>query len=198
LETIRQKDVYYIDTDLPDVITTKKELIDLLKNDNLKPKGTLELLHLNALDEQQFQKVVNRFPSGKIAIVNEGLLMYLDMQEKEKLCKIIYNLLKERGGYWITADIYVKKQQEKLKLKINAKTQEFFEQHRIEDNKFESFEEARTFFKKMGFVVDQEAKLKRSQLSSMKYFIKSASLKQLLHINSSKVHVTWRLKIANG
>jgi O-methyltransferase involved in polyketide biosynthesis len=155
---------------------------------------------LNALDDKQFHEIVNNYPDGEIVIVNEGLLMYLDTNEKEKLCGIIHKILKERGGYWITADIYLKNQQEKLNLKFDNKTKEFFEQHRIEDNKednkFECFEEAEVFFKEMGFAIDKEANIERSKLSSLKYFLKSATIKQLLKIRkASKIQATWRLRI---
>ena len=150
---------------------------------------------LNALDERQFREIVSRFPAGEIVIVNEGLLMYLDDHEKEKLCSIIHDILKQRGGYWITADIYLKNKHEKLGLEFDDKTREFFEQHQLEDHKFESFEEAKAFFSRMGFVIDKEADLYRSRLSSMKYLIKNASLLQLFKMRKAgKIQATWRLR----
>lgn len=196
LETMKQKGYYYIDTDLPDMIETKKEFINVLNKEHSYTESRLELLPLNALDEIQFHEIVNRLPDGEIAIINEGLLMYLDLNEKEKLCNIIHKLLKERGGYWITADIYIKNKQEKLNLKIDNKTKAFFEQHNIEDNKFESFESAEAFFKKMGFKIDKEAKIKRSKLSSMKYFLKNTSLIKLFKFQKAgKIQATWRLRV---
>jgi O-methyltransferase involved in polyketide biosynthesis len=197
LETAKQKGYHYIDTDLPDVITSKNKFIAALTKDNVDLKGTLELLPLNALDEKQFHDVVSRFTEGEIAIVNEGLLMYLDTSEKEKLCKIIHKMLSKRGGYWITADIYFKNKAEKLELKLENKTREFFEQHRIENNKFENSAEAEEFFKRMGFVVDKEADINRRELSSMKYFLKNTTPEELAKIRSAgKVQATWRLKVA--
>lgn len=197
LETVKQKGFHYIDTDLPDVVEMKKKFITALKNDSINIKGKLELIPLNALDENQFHEIVNRFPEGEIAIVNEGLLMYLDTNEKEKLCSIIREILKERGGYWITADIYIKNKKENLNLKIDKKTKEFFEQHSIEDKKFENFEDAEAFFTRMGFQIDKEADVKRSGLSSLKYLLKSATLKQLFEFRKAgKTQASWRLRIA--
>jgi O-methyltransferase involved in polyketide biosynthesis len=195
LEKAKQKGVHYIDTDLPDVINTKKEFITSLQKENVNLQGKLELLPLNALDENQFHEIVNHFPEGEIVIVNEGLLMYLDSDEKERLCKIIRYILKERGGYWITADIYIKN---KLKnIQVDARTQEFFEQHHIEENRFSSFEIAEEFFKKMGFAVEKEAKVKRSQLTAFKYLIKSITLKHFFKFyKAGKIQATWRLRIA--
>ena len=116
LEQSRRNGIHYIDTDLADVINTKKEFITSLQNESGKLEGKLELFPMNALDENQFQEIVKHFPNGEIVVVNEGLLMYLDTKEKEKLCSIIHKILKERGGYWITADIYIKN---KLLYKLN-------------------------------------------------------------------------------
>jgi O-methyltransferase involved in polyketide biosynthesis len=195
LEKASQKGIYYIDTDLPDVINAKKEFISALQDVYGKPQGKLELLPMNALDEEQFTKTVNRFPDGEIAIVNEGLLMYLDANEKEKLCRNIFKILKERGGCWITADIYLKNRLNKLNLKLDDKTREFFEEHHVEENRFESFGEAEAFFKRMGFRVEKEAEIDPSRLSSLKYFRKSLPFRQLFKFRKAgKIQTTWRLK----
>ena len=199
LETIKKNGFHYIDTDLPDVITMKKNIITSLSHSSLDSKSKLELLPLNVLDQKQFHEIVARFPSGEIVIVNEGLLMYLDTIEKEELCKIIHNILKKRGGYWITADIYIKNQHNKLDLNFDPNTIKFFEQHQIENNKFDSFEDAETFLKRMGFIIDKEADVKNSELSSLKYFLKSATIKQLFKIRKAgKIQATWRLRVANN
>lgn len=197
LEAIRNRDVHYIDTDLPDMVPIKKQLTDALKAGNYQAKGVLEVLPLNALDEKEFEEVLGHFPDeGPVAIVNEGLLMYLNINEKKKLCGIIRKILAKRGGYWITADIYIKKVQDQFKLKLDKRTEAFFEQHRIEDNKFESFESAENFFKEMGFAIDRVAHVKRSDLSSLRYLLKSISFKQLFRFrNAGKMQETWRLRV---
>ena len=198
LEKIKQKGVHYIDTDLPEVVKMKREIISSLQQESENPEGMLELIPLNALDEAHFREIASRFADGEMVIVNEGLMMYLDLQEKEKLCKIIHGILKERGGYWITADIYLKNKFRKLDLKLDDQTRAFFEHHRIEENRFESFQEAEAFFRRMGFVIDREAKVERSKLSSLKYLIKSATLIQLLKMrHGRKLQATWRLRVAD-
>lgn len=197
LDATKQKGVYYIDTDLPDFIAEKIDLLTALKNGSSPTEGKLELLPLNALDEVQFQQTVDRFPDGPIVIVNEGLLMYLDTSEKEKLCRIVHKMLENRGGYWITADIYLKNMQRELDLKVDHRTQQFFEQHKLEDNKFVSFGEAEAFFNKMGFIIDKEAKIKRSKLSSLEYLMKSVTVKQLFKFRKTgKIQTSWRLRLA--
>jgi len=197
LDRVKNHAIHYIDTDLPEVIAVKQPLMELLKKEEPDVKGELELLPLNVLDEDEFQKIVNRLPKGEVTILNEGLLMYFDQAEKEKLCNIIHKLLRERGGCWITADIYLKNEKGNLKLKLDSKTEEFFRQHRMEENKFESFEEAESFFNRMGFVIDKEAVVNHSQLSSLKYFMKYTGFFQLLRFRKAgKIQKSWRLKLA--
>lgn len=194
----KNKEIHYIDTDLPNVIAEKNNFINSLKGNGAVVNGKLELLPLNALDTDRFKEIVNHFPPGEIVIINEGLLMYFDKNEKEKLCSTIHDILKERGGYWITADIYLKfkKRLSKFNLALDNKTKEFFEQQNIDNNRFESFKEAKQFFNDMGFVIDKEAKIKHSQLSSSKYLMKSLTLKNLFNFRrGGKIQTTWRLAV---
>ena len=96
LDMVKQKECHYIDTDLPDLISQKKSFINALMKDENNFKGKLEILPLNALDEIQFEETVSRFPDGEIVIVNEGLMMYLNNDEKLKLCSNIRKVLKEK------------------------------------------------------------------------------------------------------
>jgi O-methyltransferase involved in polyketide biosynthesis len=195
LEYSQQIGVHYIDTDLPEVIATKKEFIAGLKKDEGNSGGKLELIPLNVLDASDFHEITGRFSRGEVAIVNEGLLVYLDKQEKEKLCTIIHDILMERGGYWITADIGLKNKESKLGLKFNDEIKEFNVQHDTEGNSFESFKEAELFFNRMGFVIDKEANVKYSEMSSFKYMIRSLTLRQLFKLrNTKQIQATWRLK----
>ena len=199
LHTVKNNDVFYIDTDLPDLITTKTNFVTALQQGDFETKGKLETLPLNALDEEQFYERVSHFPPGEIVIVNEGLLMYLGMEEKEKLFELIRNVLKERGGYWITADVYIRNANHNRALKMDDKLQQFFDEHRIEDNKFDSFEEAAAIFRKAGFEVDKEATPDYSKTTAMKYLLESADPGQLNAVGKAgKIHATWRLKLVSG
>jgi O-methyltransferase involved in polyketide biosynthesis len=199
LEASKEKDIYYIDTDLSSVIDRKKELISYLKDENDNASGTLELLPLNTLNKEAFLASVNHFPPGKIVIVNEGLLIYLNDDEKEKLCKIIREILSVRGGYWITADVYIKNQFEKNEdLKVDKDTSEFREQHKIEENKFSSFDEAENFFNRMGFEIDKEANVDPGKLSSLKYILNGNTDENFeVYQSFPKTQKTWRLKLNN-
>ncbi len=45
--------------------------------------------------------------------------------EKERLCTIIRKILQERGGYWITGDIYLKKKNEEIGIEFDNETKDF-------------------------------------------------------------------------
>jgi O-methyltransferase involved in polyketide biosynthesis len=197
LNTALHNDINYIDTDLPDVIATKQNLLDSLMQTEATPKGNLETLPLNALHEAEFTNIANHFPKGELAIVNEGLLVYLDTDEKKKLCHNIHNVLQQRGGYWITADIYIKSDKKLLSYAGNDKLQRFFEEHRIEENKFESFEAAEIFFKNEGFLIDKEAEPNYQSSGSLKHLRASASPEQLYNLGKTgRIRASWRLKLA--
>lgn len=186
-------DIFYIDTDLPEVIEIKSDLtVQFIKQQNLELKGELLTMPLNALDEDEFRKIAGQLPAGPVNIVNEGLLMYLNTTEKERLCKIIRRVLKEHGGYWITADIYVRKE---AKLTPgDDQFNRFLETHNVEENKFESFEQAEQFFYKQGFKVHHKAGQVWHQLSALKY-VGQDQLTQLIQQAGKlgKIRETWAL-----
>lgn len=154
LDMAGKKAVHYIDTDLEDVISRKKQFIDRLQQTPLQ--GYLELKALNVLDEQAFEAIVRSFPAGPVAIVNEGLLMYLNMDEKKQLLAIIHKILTIRGGCWITADIYIPSPLDS-KQYHSERQQRFLDFHKVEENKFASFEAAANIFEDAGFTITKSA-----------------------------------------
>ncbi|MBX2906035.1 MAG: class I SAM-dependent methyltransferase [Taibaiella sp.] len=188
-------DAHYIDTDLPEVVAIKQNMIEQLTLEK-EAKGNFELLPLNALDPIAFRATIARFNEGPISIINEGLLMYLDMVEKKQLCNLIHTALKARGGCWITADVYVQRSAEMQASLPQSKSEAaFMEQHNIEQNKFASYDAARLFFEEQGFEVVEEAIPDYASLSVMPH------LKKVLPeaVRNSKepppkVQATWLLR----
>lgn len=197
LDLVQRRPLHYIDTDLPDMIAKKKAIINVLDQEQKPRKGTLELLPLNALDEAAFKTVVARFPPGPVAIINEGLLVYLNLEEKQMLCKIIRDVLQERGGYWITGDIYVKVAGLNIEMGLDESTKRFFEEHNVENNRFDSIEAAEAFFRQMGFVIDEEAVVDPKGMSTFPYVMKYATPEAVARMRAAgKIHCSWRLKLA--
>lgn len=190
-----RKDVHYIDTDLPEVVEVKQRImaeLDLQK----ETRGKFELLPLNALEPDAFEAIIARFDDGPVTIVNEGLLMYLNTDEKKQLCKLIHDTLKKRGGCWITADIYVKRSAEiQASLPQSESEAAFVNQHNIEQNKFASYDTARQFFQVQGFEIVKEAEPDYKSLSAIPHLLKVIPEE----VKNSKdgpprIQATWMLK----
>lgn len=209
--------VHYIDSDLPEVIATKQQLVTALVSGQLTEpqaspplRGQYELRPLNALDIPAFQAIVESLEPGPLRtsgnvprhgpliIVNEGLLMYLGKEEKQQLVRFIGKTLKERGGYWITADIYLRRGMlDDPDLAQGDTLKQFFEQHKVKENMFETFDEAAQLFSEAGLVLDKEAEPDYANLSALPHFLASASPALLQRLQQvGKIHATWRLRPA--
>ena len=193
LDLSQKKPVFYIDTDLPNIIAGKQRFIDALTADRspapAAPPGSpartatpppapdtrpghYELQPLNALDPAAFDAVINKFPPGPLTILNEGLLVYLDHAEKAQLCANIRKALLARTGKWITADIYIKRAEDDAGMR-SAAWRKWSDEHGLEEKKFTSFEEAGRFFHSMGFEIEKEATQDYSRLTSFPQFLKA-------------------------
>jgi O-methyltransferase involved in polyketide biosynthesis len=152
LDMCFEKNIHFIDTDLPELIMEKRKVVaELIKKSNRPMKGNLELETLNSLNENDFTGIINKFPIGPVTIINEGLLPYLNHEEKAKLCSIIHNGLLKSGGYWVTGDIYTKEKSEWNKNNMPDEAMQWREQHNTEENKFDDFIQAEEFFRTCGF-----------------------------------------------
>lgn len=193
---MKDSSIHYIDTDLPEIVATKKKMIMQLGLDK-DLKGKFELQPLNAMDGKAFEELIAGFNDGALSIVNEGLLMYLNMDEKRLLCQTIHNVLKGRGGCWITADVYVKRSNDMRATLPQSKGEAaFFEQHQIEENKFDSYDAAKLFFEEQGFELVKEAVPDYQSLSVMPNLMKV--LPEEIRNSKEpppKVQATWMLKV---
>jgi O-methyltransferase involved in polyketide biosynthesis len=190
-------EVIYFDTDLPGVIETKQQIIqELTKIHDLNASGNYHLESLNIFDSASFHAIVGQFPAGSLAIVNEGLLVYLKEDQKRELCSIIREILLERGGYWVTSDIYVQTGSPETAIEdfYNDRGREFLAEHEVEQNKFESFEAAGEFFDEVGFTVFEKVEPK-VQLSALKLLEKAPGFDETALRNRKKNRETWILAV---
>lgn len=147
--------VYYIETDLPDVLRQKREILQRLSEEYaVRVPGALRLEPLNILDGEAFRRVVRKFPSGPIAIGHEGLLAYLTHEEKARAAGIIRRILQKRGGVWITPDLNTRANAEAmLDERLQGVTAKVL-QNTGRDylaNAFTSPDEIKFFFENLGF-----------------------------------------------
>ncbi|HLI92606.1 MAG TPA: hypothetical protein VKU83_03325 [Puia sp.] len=234
LDLSRRKPVYYIDTDLPGLIAVKQSLVDdLLAGEQSAggtppdssaadptpgtPPGHYELQTLDVLDPDAFAAIVARFPPGPLVILNEGLLVYLDTTQKEQLCTNIRKALEARGGYWITADIYIRNPADNppagqdpaanpnpaaspspAASEQYTQWQAWKNQFQIEQKKFSGFAKAQAFFTRMGYKIDKEATPDYPRLTSLPFLRTTAGPQFLEHLRQRgrlRLRTTWRLTL---
>lgn len=152
LALAHRQPITYVDTDLPAMAETKARLVAALDTGPLA--GELCVRALDALDPVGFRTAVDELPAGPIAIVNEGLLMYLDPDEKRRLAGNIRDALLARGGVWITADIYLRSPRDP-RIGQDDRLRDFLAAHRVEERKFESREAAEALFTETGFAIQR-------------------------------------------
>lgn len=191
----RQEGLHFIDTDLPGLIDTKKKLFAGL-HPHFAVSSKLEILPLNVLDTAAFYEIASRYNNGPLTIVNEGLLMYLEHSEKKQLLKTIHDILRERGGYWITADIYIKSEYDTSIHASGDELGELVAAHNIDEKKFDSFEHASGFFKEEGFIIDKVMEPQYQMQSSFQYLLRTIP-EEVRNSGQRppKFRETWRLKV---
>jgi O-methyltransferase involved in polyketide biosynthesis len=144
-------DVHYLDTDLPELVALKRNLLMQLSPPTLA--GIYRLEPLDVMDDDAVAGAFASLPDGPLSIAHEGLLMYLSADEKSRLAASIHAALRSRGGRWITADIYLRRTPA---VPREEQLEKFLTEHSVEEQKFGSFDEAETFFTKVGFAVDRK------------------------------------------
>lgn len=192
--TEKNNELHYIDTDLPGIVSVKKTIVDKLRSSE-NSLSNYELLPLNVLDEQSFKNISEKFNDEPVTIVNEGLLMYLNRAEKQTLCGHVRETLTQRGGSWITADIYYRYQMEETKQPGDS-FDEFLDNHHVWENMFIDEEEARQFFESMGFKIDLIHGPDFETLSSFPQFIQLLTKEQMGSMNKiPNLRETWQVRL---
>ena len=98
---LKNQKVVYVELDLPKVISIKQEIF----NNIVEMPKNLHFIAGNALDINDLQKCLEYFDLSKpIAIINQGLMRYLDFDEKSALANNIYKIIKSNNGIWLTSD----------------------------------------------------------------------------------------------
>ncbi len=149
-------DIYctFLETDLPEMLVEKIKMTGKILAG--KARGNLQLLSVNAVNDRDFRGIDAFFDEGPIMVLNEGLLPYLDHEEKNKVAQNILRLLKKRGGVWITPDVSSNdriKELAQLDPKIGQVIQTISGRtgRDLQNNSFGSMEEAERFFTNIGF-----------------------------------------------
>jgi O-methyltransferase involved in polyketide biosynthesis len=143
--------VTYVETDLADMVALKK---NLYKEVYPKLPKNLFLKTANALNMEELTKVTSVFDAKPISVTHEGLLRYLNFEEKEKVAKNVHSLLGKYGGVWVTCDITLIESMlaEDKKNHSLARTKQMTGMD-VTKNAFRDLAHAKNFFEELGFNV---------------------------------------------
>lgn len=95
----------YVEIDLPEVCVRKRDILGSIAD---IPKN-LHIIAGSAVDKNDVERCEEFFKPGPVAVINEGLLRYLNFEEKKQVAKNVFNILSKHGGVWITCDVTPKK-----------------------------------------------------------------------------------------
>jgi O-methyltransferase involved in polyketide biosynthesis len=108
LAMARDSAATYVELDLPDLVEDKRRIIEaLIGSGKLLVLPNFHLLPGNALYAADVMHATSCFAGDPIAVVNEGLLGYLDLDERTTFARNVRAVLEQNGGVWITPDIEV-------------------------------------------------------------------------------------------
>lgn len=93
--------VKYIEFDLPKVIQKKKQILSEIT----QIPNNMFFVEGNALRFKDLERAVELFDLTKpVAIINQGLLRYLNFEEKQQVTENVYKIISKNNGIWITCD----------------------------------------------------------------------------------------------
>lgn len=150
--------ITYIETDLPDIIQLKK---DVIKKIVTVTPTNLHFAVANALDADALNKVLDIITTTnrQLIIYCEGFMGYLSLEEKQKLAEIVKGLITRYGGEWITPDPAGSIARFDYQAAVFPDAKERMKRveavvgQKYGDHAFKNEEDADIFFKKNGFVI---------------------------------------------
>jgi O-methyltransferase involved in polyketide biosynthesis len=156
LAMTRDAGMTYIETDLDELTSEKIRLVSEIRAQyQLEDYGNQHIAAANALDPVELRAAVRPLRRDRqLVIVNEGLIQYFSVAERETLASNVHDLLREfGGGVWITPDFATKtdaknisEERKRLRQVITGVTERSFY-----DAAFDTDEKVSAFFTDFGF-----------------------------------------------
>jgi len=149
-------DLIYVELDLPEMANEKKKILNQIKSKFNRRIPNLKIESGDALKYESLFAATKYFRQEKIVVINEGLLRYLNFEQKARVSQNVHKLLKYFSGVWITPDITLRQ------VILSEKADE---RQRIKEltgmdifaNSFRNVEHAKEFFKQQGFQVESHS-----------------------------------------
>ena len=156
LAMTRDPAIAYVESDLRELTAEKTRLIGEIRSQyRLENDGNHHIAVANALHPDELSAAVRPLtPGRKLVIVNEGLIQYFSVSERETLAGNVRGLLSEfGGGIWITPDFMTKAdalnispERKRFRQALTGVTERSFY-----DSAFDTDEQMEEFFKEFGF-----------------------------------------------
>ncbi len=111
LDLTRDGSLGYVETDLPDVIATKRELLDELRQRHaIAPNSQHVVMAADVLDVEQLRRAAAVFDRARpLMVLCEGLVGYLTRAETSRLAENVRALVGDfGGGWWVVPDFAFK------------------------------------------------------------------------------------------
>lgn len=106
----------YVGTDLPEMHNeSSKVIINIAKREGISTNN-LYLQPANVLNRDELENAAAHFNGKKYAVCNEGLLPYLNKDEKAGMAMNVRGLLLKNDGVWVTTDISFKALREAIRM----------------------------------------------------------------------------------
>lgn len=146
-----------IETDLPEMLAEKKEIVESLIS--LRERTNYYLYPANALHMDALWSATAAFKRTPITVVESGLLQYFDESERAQLTANVAALLRHFGGAWINPDINVRERYDRhyknaseahVLKSVNESTG-----RNLVENCFADWDAAVKYFEQEGFSVER-------------------------------------------
>lgn len=154
----------YVGTDLPEMYSESSPIIKSIAERSGLLMNNLHLQTADVLNKNELEDAAKHFNGQKFAVCNEGLLPYLNKDEKKKMAENIRELLLVNGGCWITTDTVFKVLREAIaklfsldaKKVIKSAMKNITDQtgRDILKNDFADLSEALKFYEDLGFTIE--------------------------------------------
>lgn len=141
-----------VEVDLPGIIAIKRSIADAIGN---HPNVFFE--EGNVLEKKVLDIACAHFASEPVAVINEGLLRYLNFDEKATIARNALDILKAHGGAWITPDITVLRERPTDEIRDITTNVGASIGRNLKEQAFLSEEDAVTFFTALGFSVERRS-----------------------------------------
>ena len=153
--------VIYVVTDLPQTLEQERAIAEAILSRLNVERLNLHFETANALDRDSLLRAAAVFvPTRPVAIITEGLLPYLNREEKTVLADNIREALGRCRGIWITSDVHTKQyRQDTFRLDDRLRQRQSriaaFTGSDLESNLFADENELKGFFRKSAFQIEE-------------------------------------------